>query len=210
MVEPRNLQSLHAADVNSAEPPVSEAELTALALRDPPPDDFQGSGTKRENPLSERSTARGVWLVGTLAVGLVGILSVYFPKTQTYEIARQRSPDGTGDAILMEFSADTAESRSYKVCLQRPSGIKFVPNNSREVAYLGGVSTGSATSPVRLIWTTSSQLQIRYVNALSVHIYQPVFSWGPTRYAALVRNIRPIRISAVQAGYADEKVLGQP
>jgi hypothetical protein len=208
MVETENREALNPADESSGAPPVSEAELTALALKDPPPDDFDGSETKPESPFSAPS--RTGWLAA-LAAGLLAALFVYLPKTQSGEIARQRSPDGTGDAILMQFSAGAAaDGRSYKVCMQRPSGIKFVPNNCREVAYLGGVSTESGSQPVTLIWTTSSQLEIRYVNASSVHVYQPVFTWGSMRYATRMGNIRPIVIKAVQVGHADEGPSVQP
>ena len=110
----------------------------------------------------------------------------------------------------MEFSTGAAESHSYRVCMQRPSGIRFVPNNCREVAYVGGVPTESGSQPVTLFWTTSSQLEIRYLYASSVHVYQPVFSWGSARYATQAGNFRPILIKAVQVGYADENLLGQP
>jgi hypothetical protein len=36
-----------------AEPAVSEAELTALALKDPPPDDFETSETEQRRTFSE-------------------------------------------------------------------------------------------------------------------------------------------------------------
>jgi hypothetical protein len=197
MVDPGSLKSSDTADANS--PAVSEAELTALALQHPAPDDFRGPEASQTNPVSEASGARFFWLVTLLAIGVVGGLFVYFPKTQSHEIGRQRSPDGIGDAILMEFPADAAGSHGYKVCMQRPSGIKFVPNNCREVTYLGGVSTESRSQSVTLIWTTPTELEIRYVSATSVHIYQPIFTWGFSRYAPRVGSIRPIHVQAVQA-----------
>lgn len=207
----RDLESLGAPEANSAEPPISEAELTALALKDPPPDEFKGPEANQKNPIAAPSGTRVVWLIGALAAGLLGALFVYSSRTQSHEVARQRSPDGNGDAILMEFSGDAAETHSYKVCMQRPSGIKFVPNNCREVAYLGGVGAKGGIQPVTLIWATSSQLEIRYVNASAVHVYQPVFTWGSARarYVTRVANIRPITIKAVQTGYADESLPGQ-
>jgi hypothetical protein len=179
IVEHRSPKTFDATDRECAEPPISEAELTALAMKDPPPDDFRGSEAKQERPNPKRSEARIVWLVGFLIVALVGALFAKFPKVQSHEIARQRSPDGIGDAILMEFALGTTGLRRYKVRMQRPSGSRVAPSNCREVAYLGGVSANNAPQPVTLIWNTSSELEIRYVNARSVHVYQPVFTWGP-------------------------------
>ena len=198
MVEHRSPEPLDVADANSPEPPLSEAELTALALRDPPPGELAGSEAKQESPLSERSGTGIFWLIGFLVIGVVGALFAYSPKTESHEVARQRSPDGVGDAVLMEFTHDAAGLHSYRVCMQRPSGGKVAPNNCREVAYLGGVSTDGRSQPVMLVWPTPSQLEIRYGNATSVHVYQPVFTWGSTRSANRAGSIRAILIKAVQ------------
>ena len=85
MVEHWSSESLDAANGSPAEPPISDAELTALALKDPPPDDFRGSGTKQESPLSERSGAPIFWLVALLVIGLLGALFLYIPKIQSHE-----------------------------------------------------------------------------------------------------------------------------
>jgi hypothetical protein len=203
MVEHWSSESLDAAKEDPAEPPISEAELTALALKEPPPDDFRGSGTKQENPLSEPSGAPVFWLVVFIVLGLLGALFLYVPKIQSYEIARQPSPDGMGDAILMEVPRDAAGSHSYRVCMQRPGGIKLAPINCREVAFLGGVSGGNGSLPVRLIWNGSSLLEIRYVNATSVHVYQPVFTWGSARSPTRIASRRAILIQPVQIGRKD-------
>jgi len=211
MVEPKNPESSHAADEDSAGAPISEALLTALALKDPPPDDFKTSGTRPQEPLSAPSRPRIVWVVTAIAVGLLGAFFVLVPRTSSHEIARESSPDGLGDAILMEFAGGTAESQSYKVCMQLRGGIKFVANSCREVAFLGGVSTYSGIQPpVTLTWSTASQLEIRYVSASSIHIYQPVFLWYSSRYSTRVRNIRPVLIKAVQVGSEDGKPVEQP
>jgi hypothetical protein len=203
MVEHWSSESLDAANGNPAEPTISDAELTALALKDPPPDDFRGSETNQENPLSERSGTGIVWLVAFLVVGLPGARFLYAPKIRSYEIARQRSPDGIGDAILREVPQDAAGSHSYRVCMQRPSGIKLASMNCREVAFLGGVSSDSGSRPVTLIWNTSSQLEIHYVTATSIHVYQPVFTWGSARSPARIARSRAILIQAVQTGRKD-------
>jgi hypothetical protein len=210
MVEHWSSESLDTANENPAEPPISDAELTALALKDPPPDDFRESETNQENPLSERSGTPIVWLVAFLVIGLIGVRFLYAPKIQSYEIARQRSPDGIGDAILMEVPQDAAGSHSYRVCMQRPSGIKLAPINCREVAFLGGVSGDSGSQPVTLVWNTSSQLEIRYVNATSIHVYQPVFTWGSARSPARIARSRAILIRVVQAERKGGKLPAEP
>jgi hypothetical protein len=185
-----------------ADPPVSEAELTALALRDLPPDDLEAP---ERNPISQPSGRRLVWLIALAAVALLGALFVNGRKIQSYEINRQRSPDGTADAVLMEVPHDAAGARSYRVCMQPPSATKLTVVNCREIAYLGGVSDDGVSKPVILVWTTSSQLEIRYLNANSVHIYQPVFAWGSGRgkYRAGVNPV--IFIKAVQTESTGEK-----
>ena len=45
-------ESVEAAERVLAEPPLTDAELTALALEDPPPDDFDASATSPGDPAS--------------------------------------------------------------------------------------------------------------------------------------------------------------
>jgi hypothetical protein len=207
MVEHKNLHLPDSADENSEGSPISGMERTAFALKDSPPGDFNGSDAKRQS-RSRSSRTRIVRLLGILSVALLGALFIYFSRIQTYEIARQVWPDGTGDAILMGFSADTGEYRRYEVCMQRPIGSKVV--RCQEVAYLGGVPTETAVPPITLVWITPSQLEIRYVSASSVHVYQPMFVWSSARYASRGRSFRPLQIKAVKAGDADGTRPVQP
>ena len=112
-------ESLDMAKESSAETPISDADLTALALQDPPPEDFRGSEGKQESPLSEPSGVGIVWLVVLLAIGFLAVFLLYVPKSRSHEIARERSPDGTGDAVLLEVALDATGSHGYRVCMQR-------------------------------------------------------------------------------------------
>ena len=47
-------ESIEAAERILAEPPPTDAELTALALEDPPPDDFDASANPPREPQSRR------------------------------------------------------------------------------------------------------------------------------------------------------------
>jgi hypothetical protein len=209
MVEQRTPESSDASNGRPAEPPISDEELAALALKDPPPDDFRGSEAMQVSPFSEPSGTRVVWLIAFLAIGLLGALFVYVPRIQSHEIARQRSPDGAGDAVLIEVPRDAAGFHSYRVCMRQVTGLSPALANCREVAYLGGVSGEGGSPPVTLIWTTSSQLEIRYVNATSIHVYQPVFTWGSARYPARMGG-PAILIKPVQIGRNDGKLPAEP
>lgn len=190
--------SVDAAKQILAEPPVSETELTALALKDPPPDDFEIPREKQANPFSEPPRPRTIWVVPLLITGLLGALLVYVPRIESHEITRQRSPDGRTDAVLMEVPRDAADAHSYRVCLQGAGGIQPTAATCREVAYLAGVSSDGGSQPIALVWKASSQLEIRYANASSVHIYKPVFMWGDRSLPDTSRL--PILVRAVQAG----------
>jgi hypothetical protein len=166
------------------EPPISGEELTALALKDPPPDDFAGPEKKQEAPISGPSRVSIAWLIAVLVIGLLGVLFfLYVPGMKSSEVARQRSPDGTADAVLVEVSQGAAGARNYRVCMEAANGIRSIGNDCTEIAYLGGVSADAGSQPVTLIWATPSHLQILYVRATSIHIYKPFFTWGARRRA---------------------------
>lgn len=200
MVVYRNPDSTDAVDENSAELPISEAELTTLALQDSPPDDFTGSGPETPSSTTEHSGTGIVWLIGLCVIAIAGTLFVYSPKPPSHEVARLRSPDGAGDAVLVELAHDAAGLRSFRVCMQSAGGLKRAPNSCREVAYLGGVSSDNGAQPVMLIWQASSQLEIRCVHAVSIRVYQPVFTWSSSRYPTQGSGMRAILIKVVQTG----------
>jgi hypothetical protein len=181
-----------------AEPAVSEAELTALATKDPPPDDFETVGTEPgQRTALEPPTSHAFLLIVLLVSALAGALFVHVRKIPSHEIARQRSPDGRADAVLIGVPQDAAGAHSYKVCLQRAGALQL-PASCGEVAYLSGVSSDTVSQAVGLVWTAPSQLEIRYRSATSVHIYQHVVAWGSTRYS----TAPPIVIRVVHTGNA--------
>ena len=192
-----------------AQPAVSEEELCALALKDPPPDDFELPNPRRDsveafNPIKNVSS-RAPLLAAVLVISAIAVFPVYVPGTSGYEVMRQRSPDGTADAVLLEIRNQVAGAHSYRVCLHRPNGIAVTASNCREVAYVGGVSSNGVAQPVRLVWTAPSQLEIHYTGATSIHIYKPVFVWGSSRLGAVPSRYGssfPIFITAVQTGDA--------
>jgi hypothetical protein len=199
------------AKAHLAQDAVPEDELTALALKDSPPDDFaipknelRPAESHAQGPIVRTSGTPG-WLIALLATGLLGALFLYLPRTQSHEVARQRSPDGVADAVLMEVSRDGAEGRAYKVCIQRAEPRARALLSCPEVAYLGGVTADGASQPVTLVWPSSSQLEIRYTSATSAHVYLPVFTWGSMR--SRPRLARPaILVKAVQTGPRDGKL----
>jgi hypothetical protein len=202
-------ESADAAKRILAEPAVSEEELCALALKDPPPDDFEPSNTDRDvveasNPIKNVSSP-ALLLAAVLVISAIAAFLFYVPGPTGYEVMRQRSPDGTADAVLLEIRNPPAGTHSYRVCLHRPNGIAVTASNCREVAYIGGVSSNGVSQPVRLVWTAPSQLEIHYTSATSIHIYKPVFVWGSTGLGAAASRYGislPIFIRAVQTGDA--------
>ena len=200
-------ESVEAAKQILSQPAVPEEELTALAMKDPAPDDFvttnsetRAHATRVQNPIARPSAAPVGWLLALLLIGVVVVLVAYLPrKSSGFEVARQRSPDGWAQATLMEVPEDAADAHSYKVCVQLGTSPQTRPGYCyREVAYLAGVPNDGGSRPVALVWTTASQLEIRYTSARSVHIYQPVLVWG-SRYAPSASK-PAIIVRAVQSG----------
>jgi hypothetical protein len=208
-------ESANAAKQILAEPAVPEEELTALALKDPPPGDFEIPESKQPTleskpvgPIIPSSGTPLGCLIAVLFIGLLVALSAYIPRIRSYEVARQRSPDGGANAVLIEVPHDAAGAHSYKVCMQMGANTQTTAGYcSREVAYLAGVNTDGNSRPVTLVWTAPSQLEIRYTNASSVHIYQPIVVWG-SRYppASRVGANAAIFVRAVQTSGAAPRV----
>jgi hypothetical protein len=165
------------------QPAVPETELTALALQDPPPDDFDTPETEQSKGFAE-APARSNWLLltGLISVGLLAALVMYHPKIQTHEAENRRSPDGSAEAVLIEIPRDALGAHSYKVCLRRANGLPLALSNCAEVAYLAGVGTKGVAQPVTLMWTSSSELEIRYLSANSIQIYKTAVVFGSQRY----------------------------
>jgi hypothetical protein len=172
---------------------------------DPPPDD---APEVTQNPISEPRRSRVGWVI---AFAVVGVAVGWYASSQrvtSFEVARQRSPDGMAVAVLMDVR-DGPSIRGYRVCMQRPSAIKITTANCREVAFLGGVTGVVDLHPsINLVWTSPSRLEIRYANASSVHIWRPVFAWGGARYSGNYRGSSSspvIYVQAVQMGLTTER-----
>lgn len=187
-------ESAEAAKRIIAQPAVPEAELTDLALKDLPPDDFDVPETEHRRAFSRPPTSHAVlFLVVLLGIGLLAALLQYNPKIPSHEIARQQSPDGLAEAVLIEVPRDAAGAHSYKACVQLTNGLPLALSDCREIVYLAGVSSDRVSQPVTLVWKSSSELEIRYVSATSVHVHKPAAVLGSQRYP---RNA-PIFVRAV-------------
>lgn len=123
--------------------------------------------------------SRGFWLLAFLVVGVIGAIASFVPKVSTREVGSVRSPDGSTEAVLIAI--DASGVHNYRVCFKRPNATSLNSSSCRDIAYLGGVSSVGSSQPVTLIWTSPSQLEVRYASASSVHVYTPVFVWGSTR-----------------------------
>lgn len=192
-------ESLDAAKAILSQPAVSEEDLTALALRDPPPDDFRTDESESrarapgaQDPVARSSASPIAWLIAVAVVALALALFAYLPRSPaTREVARQHSPNGRVDAVLMEVSQEAEGTRSYKVCLQAANPSQSQPGYcGQELAYLAGVRV-STSPPVGLIWTAPADLEIRYTNAARVQLYRPVVASGyGARSAIVVRLVQ--------------------
>ena len=158
--------------------------------------------------MAKNSPPRALWLIALGVAGLLLAVGWYVPRNASHEVATVGSPDGTGEAVLLEVRGPPGATNGYKVCLRRPDGLPASGRNCTEVAYLAGVS-GATGQPVDLVWISPTQLEIRYVNATSVHIYKPAFVWSvcrlgpcPSRYGFDL----PISIRAVQSSKRAGKV----
>jgi len=199
-------ESLQAAERILSEPALPEDELTALALQDPPPDDFitpegrpPAPASNGTDPVVRSAAVFPRWLIAAALIGVVALLLAYLPRVSSHEVDRQSSPDGRAVALLLEVPRDAAGAHSYKVCLQWTTALPPQAGDcGREVAYLAGIPADGAARPVTLLWTTDSQLEIRYGEARTVDVYQPMVVWG-SRYARFARK-PAILVRAVQTG----------
>jgi len=197
-------ESLQAAERILSEPALPADELTALALKDPPPDDFitpagaPAPASSLSDPVVRSVAALPRWLIAAAFISAVAVLVAYLPRISSHEVDRRPSPDGRAVAILLEVPRDAAGAHSYKVCLQWTTPLPAPASEcSREVAYLAGIPADGSSRPVTLLWSTNSQLEILYTEARSVDIYQPVVVWG-SRYARFART-PAIFVRAVQS-----------
>src|SRR5579862_1168579 len=134
--------------------------------------------------MVKNSLRLAFWVIAPPAIALLAAFLVCTRRVSSYEVSRVHSPDGTTDAVLVAIPRDAAGARSYKVCFQRPNGLRLNPTNCNEIAYLAGVSASGVSKTVSLVWTAPSQLEIRYASATSIHVYKPVFVWGAPHLGA--------------------------
>jgi hypothetical protein len=151
--------------------------------------------------VAKHSNQRLFWLLA-LVLALL-IICAYPLNIESHETARKRSPDGSTDAVLMEIPHDAAGAHSYKVCFQRSARVNVAASSCTEIAYLSGVNGDPSSQPVTLVWTETSHLEIRYTNASSVHLYNPVYARRASRYSFKA----PIFTKAVQVASASNQVL---
>lgn len=190
-------ESLEAAKAILSQPAVPEEDLTALALKDPPPDDFQTDGSESraparavQDPIARSSGSPIGWLIAVALIALGLALFAYVPRPPAVrEVAREHSPNNRVDAVLMEVSQEGAGARSYKICLQaRNSSQSLQGYCAQELAYLAGVK-GSSSRPVSLVWAAPADLEIRYTNAAQAQLYRPSVASG-SRSAIVVRLVQ--------------------
>jgi hypothetical protein len=135
--------------------------------------------------MAKKLWPRTFWLSALLASGLLVAFVVYLPMVPpSKEVARQHSPDGWYDAVLMEVPRDAAGAHSYWVCLQRPPRVQVqvTRGTCKEVAFLSGVVSQTLSPPVTLVWTSRSRLEIRYDNATAINIYTPLYPEWAARF----------------------------
>lgn len=135
------------------------------------------------------------WLIGIVAlIGIVGFSVLIKSETvQSTEISSIRSPDGASEAVLVEVSQDARGAHSAKVCLRRPAAKMYGLSACTSIAYLSGVPAADGQLGIHLEWKSSTELAIRYREAVAVYLYYPVFTW-PGRRASqrYPRSFAPI------------------
>jgi hypothetical protein len=197
------------------EPPPSEDELTQQALAEPPPDD-QPSGASTAaidlpyQVLGRHPTDHGAWAgdrPAWLRIGLVAAIAIVIIKwtlgavlVPSDEIAESRAPDGQTDAVLLEIQRDAHGEHSLRVCLRPHTTRPATMTGCTDVAYLSGAPRTGGQQGVELVWNSSSELEIRYIDAKSAFLYRSLFTWSSGRATRLSNNstnrmLTPIRIT---------------
>ena len=139
-----------------------------------------------------RRPSRLVVSLELLALALLAACS----GTPAREVARNHSPNGLWDAVLLEIPVDAAGRRGIQVCLESTRIATSVAFRCAEVAYLSGLAEDSTS--VYTFWKTPTDLQVHYSHAAAVHLYRPVFSLGSYRGGRYTARDAPIVIRLVK------------
>jgi hypothetical protein len=134
-------------------------------------------------------------LAATLEAFFVPLLAAC-SGTPASEVARNHSPNGLWDAVLLEIPMDAAGRRGIRVCLESKRFATSAAYGCAEVAYLSGV--GENSTSVYTIWNTSTDLRIHYSRAVAVHLYRSVYSPGGYRGGQYAARDAPIVIRLVK------------
>jgi hypothetical protein len=78
-------------------------------------------------------------------------------------------------ASLLDVTPSASSMHNYRVCLS-PTWVPITTQwTCREVAYLAGVPWHSGSVSVRLVWASSSRLEVHYPQARSADLYVPTY-----------------------------------
>jgi hypothetical protein len=154
---------------------------------------------------SESPKSRPLWpiimvvVIGIIAFGVV----VAELSVKSTEISAARSPDGSGYALLLDVPRDAHRNHSARICLIRSATRPYNPTTCTSIAYLSAVPANVRHLGIRLVWRSSTELEIRYQEAGAAYLYYPTYTWSSTRVRTgrtYLQSLTPIHISLVRTG----------
>jgi hypothetical protein len=158
---------------------------------------------------SKLSTARIVWwmLCTGVAIFVLGVLSSRL-TIQSSEISAARSPDGSTDAVLLDVPRDAHGAHSARVCLRRSATPTYGQRSCTGIAYLAGVPANDRELGIHLEWQSSTELEIRYREAMAAYLYYPTFIWpnvGRRTFRYYAQSLTPIHARLVHTNSAGDE-----
>ena len=133
-----------------------------------------------------------LWAViatGLLALVGIRVLSSYL-VVESVELLSVRSPDGRGDAVLLDIPKDARGTHSAAVCLRPVYRGLNRPGPCTSVAYLSGVPDIAGHPGISLQWRSATELEIHYRSVAQAYLYLPTFIWVRSSRTSMYANSR--------------------
>ena len=149
------------------------------------------------------------WSIGAAVVISIAGLTLLINRVtvQSTEIASARSPDGAAYAVLLDVPQDARGAHSARVCLRRSAIQTYGQSVCPSIAYLSGVPASDSQLGIHLEWKSSTELEIRYLEATAVYLYYPTFIWpnvGRRMFYRYAQSLTPIHTRFVHTNFSGD------
>jgi hypothetical protein len=114
------------------------------------------------------------WVVAS-SVLVMAVVALRWSQGPRAVVASSTPNDRQVRASLLDVTPSASSTHNYRVCLS-PTWVPITTQwTCREIAYLAGVPWQSGRASVRIVWASSSRLEIHYPQAQSADLYVPTY-----------------------------------